>query len=124
MLENEQGGREGSKLGNLERTYFLNVPKLQIFFQKQVFLFSGWKEKKTWKLALTQTDVHLHKKTPLISSRLGLVCFDIFFFFFFFLKIKKKKKKKILQKKKENIRVLLCKASSHARSRLSSLYNL
>ena len=22
----EQGGREGSKLGNLERTYFLNVP--------------------------------------------------------------------------------------------------
>ena len=27
LLKNEQGGWEGSKLGNLEQTYFLHVPK-------------------------------------------------------------------------------------------------
>ena len=47
-----------------------------------------------------------------------------FFFFFFFCNIKTKQKQRIWQNTKENIRVLLCKASSHARSRLSSLYNL
>ena len=39
MLENEQGqtrGEGGSKLGNLERTYFLNVPFRNIYWQTKI----------------------------------------------------------------------------------------